>query len=225
MTNAKNGSTNETPISGSQRAPGCAGSTIAADPTAREIAVQEAWAARHALIPATLSNMVGQASLGIRGARLYLESVVAEAGKPSDPVERIVLEQMVMAHHRLSLLNTMTLGAKTPEMVTAYNTAATRLLGEIRRLALSIRQYRLPPGQRSFSVVHQQNLVAQGEQTVQYIDVGQGQATMTARDEPNGKPTEAIGGRISGDNTDGHGEEPATSGSRDDQRLEKTPVE
>ena len=224
MTSEKNDSTNQKPTSSSKTATTCP-SANASTAAARENAVKEAWGAHNAFIPGALSAMVGEQRLSVLGAKLYLEAVLAEAGRPADPVERILLEQMVMAHHRLSLLNTMTLSAKSPQMVTAINTAATRLLGEIRRLALAIRQYRLPPGQRSFSIVHQQNVVAKGEQTVQYVDAGQGQATMTAHDTLNSKPQEAIGGRISGDNTDADAEESATGGGRPVERRQTSAVE
>jgi hypothetical protein len=73
--------------------------------------------------------------------------------------------------------------------------------------------------------VHQQNVVAQGEQTVQYVDAGQGQATMMAHDKLKAKPIEAIEGRISGDYADACGEESTKGGSRKDQRLQTSSVE
>jgi len=67
-------------------------------------ALTEAWSAHHLAIPAALREIVGNAGLGVLGAKFYLETVRFEAGKPSDPVERMLLDQLTLAHHRLGVL-------------------------------------------------------------------------------------------------------------------------
>jgi hypothetical protein len=126
---------------------------------------------REKAIPACLNSILGKANESVFSAVFYLKGYLKDAGWKTDPVERVLLEQLLLAHHRLSLLQAEAQAAKGAELVKVYNTAATRLMGEVRRLALAIRQYRLPPSGRSFSVVHQQNVAAgTAGQQVTYVD-------------------------------------------------------
>ena len=136
----------------------------------KEVALREAWATRHLHLPNALTRMIGERSLGTLGSKAYFNTVLGEAGDPADPVERMMVEQLLLAHHRLAHLYTQADLAQTPEFARVLHGAANRLLGEFRRLALALRIYRQPPSSRSFSVVHQQNVVAGGSQRVEYVD-------------------------------------------------------
>ena len=104
----------------------------------------EALALRQLFVPSCLASIVHETEVSRRGAKIYLGAFMCEAGDPADPVERILLEQLSLAHHRLAKLHVQADDAKSPESQKILNTAAARLLAEIRRMALAIRQYRQP---------------------------------------------------------------------------------
>jgi hypothetical protein len=74
--------------------------------------------------------------------RAYLEEVLAQAGNPTDPIERMLVEQTCLAHFRVAQLHVGASQAKGAEVVKMYNAVAARLLGEMRRTALALRAYR-----------------------------------------------------------------------------------
>jgi hypothetical protein len=169
--------------------------------------MEEGKNVRQLLVPSTLSAMVGEQVLGLYGAKAVLDTIKAEAGRPADPIERMMIEQFSLAHHRLAILNANATNAKAPECVRVYNAAASRLLGELRRMALAIKAYREPAAQRSFSVINQQNVVAGGHQQVAYVDGGRGRETLVARDELSNKrlcDTARLNGSTDGDDGGQH---------------------
>lgn len=70
----------------------------------------------------------------------------------------MLIEQMILAHHRLVNLQRKADEASTLEAIKVLNAAVVRLMGEFRRCALAIRQYRLPPGQKQFNLIKEQNI-------------------------------------------------------------------
>ena len=118
-------------------------------------------------------------------AKDYLAKFLRDAGQPTDPIERLMLEQLALAHFRLITLHGQASRATQPEAMKIFNAAAVRLMGEIRRYALAIRAYRLPPGQKMVSIVRQQNVVSNGSQQVAYVDNGPQKETLFARDQVN----------------------------------------
>ena len=140
------------------------------------------------VIPAALSSILSIPEVGPLGVKAYMEKFVMDAGVARDPVERVLLEQLVLAHHRLARLHARAAEATHTDAIRVLNAAAIRLLGEVRRTALAIRTYRLPPGTKSFSVVHQQNVVAAGEQKVTYVDqsADQKKVSLQCRSELDG---------------------------------------
>jgi hypothetical protein len=83
----------------------------------------------------------------------------------------MLLEQLALAHQRVAKLHVQAEEAKSADTAKVYVTAAIRLTGELRRLALALRQYRDPLPKRSFTVIKQQNLAA-GRQQVAYVAQG-----------------------------------------------------
>jgi len=186
-----------------------AGTTTSVRPTSkpeeqspdwREKALKDAWNAREMLIPACFSSIVGQQNVDAPGAKVYFNSYLRDAGEPADPVEKILLEQLLLAHHRLAQLHARAEGVTGAEHLKILNGAASRLLSEVRRLALAIRQYRSPISSRQFSVVHQQNVVTAGDQKVTYVDqssAAQDKVTLSARSELEAQTNrEGFGGRL-----------------------------
>ena len=117
-------------------------------------------------VPLALQQIHGVAGVGPPGTKLLVAGYLAEARKSTDPVERMVLEQMVLVHHRLCRLHVEAAGAQSLEQARVLNGAAARLTAELRRLVLAIRAYRMPPSARSFSVIKMENARtgARGEQ-------------------------------------------------------------
>jgi hypothetical protein len=75
--------------------------------------------------------------------RLYLARVLEEAGSPTDPIEKMLVEQTCLAHFRVAQLHVAAGQAQGVEAAKAYSAAAARLLGELPRTALALRAYRV----------------------------------------------------------------------------------
>ena len=99
----------------------------------------------------------------------FRDKFVRDAGDPTDPVEQMLLEQLMLAHHHIGRLHQKAAEARTPEAAKVFYGALTRLQGEFRRLALALRLYRSPVKSKQFTVVRQQN-IAGGDQQVAQID-------------------------------------------------------
>ena len=100
--------------------------------------------------------------------KVYRDRLLQDAGSPTDPIEIMMVEQIMLAHHRVAQLHIKAEEARTVDEFKVYSTAATRLLGEMRRSALALKQYRQPTPNRQFTVIKQQNN-AQGQQ-IAYLD-------------------------------------------------------
>jgi hypothetical protein len=74
--------------------------------------------------------------------RIYLASVMRDLGDPKDPIERMLIEQLCMAHFRVAQLHGAAGQANGLEATKLLNTIAARMLGELRRTALSLKAYR-----------------------------------------------------------------------------------
>ncbi len=129
----------------------------------------EAAKINEASVPLTLIAILAQSlgELSYQGMKLAYDEYLKAAGNPTDPTERMLLEELFMAHHRLMQLHGEAALTNSLEGQKVLNTLAVRLQGEIRRLALALRHYRSPVSGRSFSVVHQQN-VSSGSQEIHY---------------------------------------------------------
>ena len=104
---------------------------------------QQAEHLRNNLIPAMMTQIVGnEETFDASGFRTFFDRLMDDAGNPDDPVERMLIQQLAMAHFRIGELHSKATEAKSVELVKAYNSAASRLLGEFRRVALAISTYR-----------------------------------------------------------------------------------
>ena len=118
------------------------------------------------VIPSCLALMMAPAIHEPAAALIYLHRFIADAGNPKDSGAAPLLEQMAMAHLRLAKLNVEASKAEGMEIHKVLNSAAARLLSEIRKLALAIKSYREPAASKSFAVIQQQNVAH--EQQVSY---------------------------------------------------------
>jgi len=148
----------------------------------------QAVALRDGLTASYLSQMTGgQANRAVMTA--YMKNFVGDSKHPQDPVERVMLESLALAHVRLGKLQVQADGATTQDSQKILNTAALRFMGEIRKTALAIRQYRQTVVTRQFSVVHQQNIATGAKQDVRYVDqsIGsQDEVSFSSRTEVEG---------------------------------------
>jgi hypothetical protein len=108
--------------------------------------------------------------------RVYLDRLLRDSGNPSDPIERMLIEQIALAHHAIGRHQTRAANAQSPNEGKTYSAAATALLGEFRRLTLTLKKYREASLTPHVTVVKQQNL-AQNQQVAfvqgnQSADVG-----------------------------------------------------
>jgi len=68
----------------------------------------------------------------------YIDGMLQDLGKPSDPLVRILVEQLAFAHLRLAGLHGSASSAKATDAVKVYNAACSRLMAEVRRSVLTI---------------------------------------------------------------------------------------
>ena len=74
--------------------------------------------------------------------KAYIDNLLDECGSPHDPVERMLIEQLALAHHNIGRLHVKSSIASSHEESVAYAAAATRLTAEHRRLAAGLQDYR-----------------------------------------------------------------------------------
>jgi hypothetical protein len=81
--------------------------------------------------------------IDVEAYQLYRDQMLSGAGNPSDPVERMILEQLILAHLNVGLLQYKATNAGTIQATAAYASASARLIAEFRRSALALQAYRL----------------------------------------------------------------------------------
>ena len=90
---------------------------------------------------ATLGRAMPQADL--TAYKLYRDRILADCGNPTDPVEIILVEQVLMSHLITGHLQVKGANAESVESAGVYLGAAARLTGELRRTALALQAFRL----------------------------------------------------------------------------------
>src|SRR5262245_29994758 len=70
----------------------------------------------------------------------YVDELLEAAGDPQDPLERMMLEQVLMAHHAIGRLHLQAAQTIKPEVAKVYLDGVARLLGEFRRSVLAIQK-------------------------------------------------------------------------------------
>jgi hypothetical protein len=85
-----------------------------------------------------------QGTLEVAGYDQYVTDLVQEAGAPSDPIERMLVEQLALAHHNLGRLHVEAAASKGTAEAALLNAAVARLLSEFRKTALALKSYRTP---------------------------------------------------------------------------------
>ena len=70
----------------------------------------------------------------------YLHGLTADCNAHTNPMQRLLVEQIACAHHRIASMHCNAANAKTPESMVAYNAAAARLMAELRKSMLALQQ-------------------------------------------------------------------------------------
>ncbi len=98
---------------------------------------------REGVFPALMASALNLDKYIDAGAyRVFLGNVMRDLGEPTDPIERMLVEQLCMAHFRVAQLHAGAGQASGLEATKLLNTVAARMLGEMRRTALSLKAYR-----------------------------------------------------------------------------------
>jgi hypothetical protein len=114
----------------------------AAQHAAAQRAAHQAEGLRTCVIPALMASAFpALAQFSAAGFKVHLERTLADLGNPTDPVQRMMIEQLVLAHFRIAQLHVDAGYVKGAEGMKLYTAATARLLGEFRRTALALRAY------------------------------------------------------------------------------------
>jgi len=97
---------------------------------------------------AALVAVHGPATFDVASYKLLLDDYLQAAGAPTDPVERMLLEQLFIAHHVAGRLHARAGTRERLEEVQAFLAAAARLMGEFRRSLLALKAYRERPADK-----------------------------------------------------------------------------
>ena len=76
--------------------------------------------------------------------RAFRDRLIADCGSPDDPIEVMLIEQLMLAHFNTGRLHYRSATASGLDEARAYATAAVNLASEFRRGALALKAYREP---------------------------------------------------------------------------------
>jgi hypothetical protein len=84
-------------------------------------------------------------SMKVPGCGAYLDELTRQAGPTTDPIEQMLVQQLVWAYHAIGVLHVQAGSCKRAAEVTAYHAAVARLMAEFRRSSLALKAYRQGP--------------------------------------------------------------------------------
>lgn len=122
-----------------------------------------------AAVLTAVSGAMFRGAVNAGGFKAHLDNVLAASGKPTDPNEIMLAQQLLWAHHHVGNLISKAAQATTLQEVEVYNQALARIMAEFRRSTLALRDYRSGPSPKQITLVKQQN-VATGNQNVAMVD-------------------------------------------------------
>lgn len=117
---------------------------------------------RKAIIPSIVADAVHldkHVSTPTVGA--YMDDFAQRAGGIDDPVEEVIVRQIAQADLIIGQLLAQTTRAQNAPAAQTYGNTACRLIAEVRRLALALKQYRSSDESRKTTIVHQVTHVGQ----------------------------------------------------------------
>jgi hypothetical protein len=95
-----------------------------------------------------LASLAGGDKASATALRLFLARFQQEAGSPQDPVEQLLLDQLVAAHLKVGELYALAATAAKLEFKQLYANGAVRLLGAVCQLVSTLATYRSSAGKR-----------------------------------------------------------------------------
>jgi hypothetical protein len=81
-------------------------------------------------------------AIDLPSCQVNLHQLLQQAGNPADPITRMMLEQLAMAHHAIGRLHVRAATRASLAEVVAYHGVLARLMGEFRKTSLALRGLR-----------------------------------------------------------------------------------
>ena len=119
---------------------------------------------RDLLIPMQIKLASGDVSpeIDVRAFELYRDAIVREAGS-RDVLEQCLLEQVAAAHLASLCLQARCGIAQTPEAAGIYAASAAKLMGEMRRSIVAIKEMRSPTPPANITIAATQQVDVSGK--------------------------------------------------------------
>jgi len=121
--------------------------------------------------PASYMQMILARGLGdvgdINVTAAYIAGVSSDCGTCSDPLLKMLLQQILISFHRIAQLHMSSSQGRTPEASLAYTSAATKLQAEMRKSMLAFRELQQVPMQVGAYVQRQVGVLSPAEQIEQ----------------------------------------------------------
>jgi len=151
--------------------------------------------------------------------------MLRDSGRPTDPVEVMLLQQILVAfHHSLELQRRM-MTSNSPEAMKIYSSAACSLLAEFRRLSGALQNYRHPRQQGQFIAIKQQNLAA-GDQQIALLDSSAPSApTKLQKNDPGNKLNSTTANALGYQPAEAAFPEPQASSRREEELVKARPLD
>lgn len=111
-----------------------------------------------------LATTIGGGVAAVEATVGYLNDLVDEM-EPRDALERMLVQQLALCHHRAVGLSAMAAQQTTLDAIRIVNEAADRALGSYRRAMLALREYRAPYRRVNIGQLNQAN-----QQNVVYVE-------------------------------------------------------
>src|SRR5262249_41823147 len=81
-------------------------------------------------------------NIDVASCQAYLRTLLQDAGDPADPIVRMLIEQLAMAHHTLGRLHFRAATREGLAEIVAYHSALARLMSEFRKSSLALQSLR-----------------------------------------------------------------------------------
>jgi hypothetical protein len=104
--------------------------------------LEEATIVRDLWFSAQLHAMIGLPQVSPEAVRVFINSFMRDAGEPVDPVEKMLLEELVLTHFGAIQKHVRAAAADAPEHVRLLTAAATQLTHAVRQTSLTLGEYR-----------------------------------------------------------------------------------
>jgi hypothetical protein len=120
------------------------------DPAAVATMNRQAAVLENALFPRQLISALGLGEgASLLAVRLFLIRFREEAGSPQDAIEKLLLDQLILAHLKVVELHALGAEATSLDFKALYSNSAARLLGVICQLVATLTTYRAATRPRS----------------------------------------------------------------------------